>query len=500
MLITLCRVTSIRRTLLLVLAVLLATGGIALPVSPPTTAHAAAAFIGDYSPNTRVEMRGQEVWFIRPPYESRLLPTADGLYIFETGWLAGRAAKFVQNNEGGISILIRADDGTWNEFARSGEIYTDLDPSLRAGLAHMLEEQIQLRNLPGATLYVHIAGQGEYIVARGVANRAVVIPAVPLDRWRIASVSKTFLAVTVLRLYDQGLLGLEDSVEQWLPGMVPNGANITIRQLLNHTSGLYNYLDGSFMTQVARDPYRGWTPYELVGYSNRYAPHFAPGTPGQWKYSNTNYVLLGLIVERAAGTTLAQAIRAQIIEPLGLTSTRFEPDESMPGKMHGYVGWRDISHYNLAFAWGCGSMESNAHDLGVFMRALMQGQLLSPQATQEMLGFVPVNGAWHTRHLTYGLGLMRDRLGIERDINGNERPPELGTVVGHTGALAGYRSALWYQPARGITIAVGANQMYTDANHIATAALNTIYAYQERTGTVSFPEGAAIVSLPATDR
>ncbi len=496
-----CCVPLTRHTLLaLMMTFLLVLSGVAAPLAPAPTAHAAAAFIGDYSPNTRVEMRGEEVWFVRPPYESRLLPTSDGVYVFEAGWLAGRVAKFVQNNEGGISILIRADDSTWNEFARSGEIYTDLDPALRASLAQMLEDQIRLRNLPGAVLYVHIAGQGEYIVARGVANRAATIPAVPLDRWRIASISKTFLAVTVLRLVDQGALRLDDTVEQWLPGVVPNGANITVRQLLNHTSGLYNYMDGYFIDVVASDPSRWWSPYELVDYSNLYAPHFAPGTPGRWKYSNTNYVLLGLIVERATGTTLAQAIHAQVIDPLGLSSTHFEPDEDIPGRMHGYVGWRDISHYNLSFAWACGSMESNGRDLGVFMQALMHGQLLSPQATQELLSFVPVNGEWYARYLTYGLGLMRDRMSIARDINGNDRAWELGYVVGHTGALAGYRSALWYQPDRGITIAVGTNQMYTDANSIVTEALNTIYTHQERTGIVSVPDGAAIVQMPAAER
>ncbi len=490
--------TAFWRTLMLLWMplVLLLSGGAGVLVAPTPT-HAAAAYIGEYSPNTRIEMRGDTIWFVRPPYESRMLPTTDGVYIFEAGWLAGRAAKFVNNERGGVSILLRADDGNWNEFARSGEIYTDLDPSLRAALAHTVEDQIRLRGLPGAVLYVYIDGQGEYIVARGVADRGQGIPAVPLDRWRVASVSKTFLAVTVLRLFDQGILRLDDSVEQWLPGVVPNGANITIRHLLNHQSGLYNYMDNYFIGLVMSNPYRVWSPYELVNYSNLYAPHFAPGTPGRWRYSNTNYVLLGLIVEQATGQSLAQAMRTHLFDPLGLSNTRFEPDEVYPGKMRGYLGWRDISDFNLSYAWGCGSIESNAADLGVFMRALMHGELLSPLATQEMLRFVSVGGEWNSRFLTYGLGVMRDRMSIARDISGNPRPDELGYVIGHTGALGGYRSALWYQPQRGITIAVGVNQMYTDANFIATAVLDTIYAYQERTGTISVPAEGAIVALPA---
>lgn len=165
------RMTVLWRTFMLLLLplVVLLSGAAGVLVAPPPT-YAAAAYIGEYSPNTRIEMRGDTIWFVRPPYESRMLPTTDGVYIFEAGWLAGRAAKFVNNESGGVSILLRADDGNWNEFARSGEIYTDLDPSLRAALAHTVEDQIRLLGLPGAVLYVHIDGQGEYIVARGVAG------------------------------------------------------------------------------------------------------------------------------------------------------------------------------------------------------------------------------------------------------------------------------------------------------------------------------------------
>ncbi|NJK79222.1 MAG: beta-lactamase family protein [Chloroflexaceae bacterium] len=471
--------------MLLLLATLLPAFYVTPSYAQPT---AAAAYVGDYSPNTRIEMRGSELWFVRTPYESALQPTADGTYIFATGWLVGRQIKFVPNEANGISILLQSDDGNWNEFARSGEIYDDLDPSLRAALAHMLEHEIEQRGLPAVTLYVHIPGQGMWVGARGVSNRELGIPAVPLDRWRIASVSKVFLAVVVLQLVDEGVITLDDSVERWLPGLVPNGHNITVRQLLNHTSGLYNYMNDYFISQVLADRGRMWSPYELVAFANAYPPYFAPGQPERWHYSNTNYVLLGLIVEHATGLPLAQNIRSRISEPLGLYNTFYEPQETIPGSiMRGYLGNRDITSLNLSYAWGCGSMVSSAEDLGKFTRAMFRGTLLSPERMQDMRSFVPVYGAWHARYLTYGLGLMHDRMGIAHATDGQPRAEGLAWVDGHTGALAGYRSAMWYMPERGITIAVGLNQMYTDANHITTAALNTILAYQEQTGRISSP-------------
>jgi D-alanyl-D-alanine carboxypeptidase len=455
-----------------------------IPGFSPAAPHhqAQAPHLGHYSPNTTIEQRDGELWFVRPPYESQLVPNGAETYQFAQGWLAGKLMHFAPNESGGVSIMLLADDGTWNEFARSGEVYTDLDPVLRGTLTHILDKTIaENPSVPGAVLYVSIPGQGVWMGARGVANRALNMPMVPHDRFRVASVSKVFVATIILQLAEEGVLSLDDTVEQWMPGLVPDGERITLRHLLNHTSGLYNYLEGAFVDAFMADHGRLWTQQQLVSYAVSHPPYFAPGEPGRWHYSNTNYVLLGMVVEHATGTSVGQQVRWRILDPLGLHNTSFEPYETAPpGIVHGYVGRNDMSNVNMSIVWAAGGVVSTAEDLGRFAEALFGGQLLQPASLAEMHGFVSVDGSWGAQHLVYGLGLMQDVMSIGPDHTGQPRPYELGLVRGHTGALIGYRSAMWYLPESGITIAVGVNQMYYDANKIVTPVMDAILAYNEQ--------------------
>ncbi len=445
----------------------------AVPIDPQT---------GHYSPNTYIDWRGSELWFVRPPYESPLVPNGDGTFTFTQGWLAGRMLYFTPNEIGGTSVLLLADDGSWQEFARSGEIYTDLAPELRGTLAGILEQTIANNpHVPGVVMYVHIPGQGMWAGARGVANHELGIPVVPLDRFRVASVSKTFVATVILQMVDEGMLSLDDTVERWMPGLVPNGEYITIRHLLNHTSGLYNYLEGPFVNAFMRDPARFWSQQEIVTYAMQSPPYFAPGEPGRWRYSNTNYVLLGMVVEHATGTSLGQQVRWRIIEPLGLHNTSFEPYEVAPyGIARGYLNRQDLSDINMSIVWSAGGVVSTAEDLGRFADALYRGGLLSPDALTEMHSFVGVDGSWGARHLVYGLGMMQDRMSIGPGLDGQPRPEAQAIVRGHTGALTGYRSAMWYLPENGVTIVVFVNQMSYDPNTVVTAAMDAILAHNDR--------------------
>jgi D-alanyl-D-alanine carboxypeptidase len=157
--------------------------------------------------------------------------------------------------------------------------------------------------------------------ASGLADIATGRPMDPADRYKVGSVTKTFTATVVLQLVGEGKLGLQDSVQRWLPGLVPNGKNIKIRHLLQHTSGLYDYLADP---RVA-DPYlvNGdldfvWRPRQLIAIAVEHPPLFAPGT--SWSYSNTGFVLLGLIVEAATGTTMQHQLEARIFRPLARVS------------------------------------------------------------------------------------------------------------------------------------------------------------------------------------
>ncbi len=442
--------------------------------------------LGYYSPNTIVELRSDGLWFVRPPYESPLVPTGDGSYYFTQGWLAGRLSYFSRNDAGGVSMMLLSDTGSWNEFARSGEIYNDLDPALAGRLAHILDQTIAETNVPGAILYVYLPGQGRWIGARGVSNVAQGIPMVPLDRIRIASVTKTFVATVILQLVSEGVLSLDDPVSKWLPGLVPNGNNITLRHLLNHTSGLYNYLDDGFVDLVLSDRSHIWSPQELVGYAVANPPYFAPGQAGRWHYSNTNYIVLGMVIERATGTPLAQQVRWRILEPLGMHNTYFDPDDGFGGgTVRGYVGGRDYTDLNMSFAWAAGGMVSTLEDLGRFMQALSGGALLDAQGMQSMHSFSDVYGAWGASQLTYGMGLMQDVMSVGPGPDGQPRPPGQGLVRGHTGGLTGYRSAMWYLPESRAVVIAAVNQMYYDPNILITSAMDEVLTYYDQTRTVA---------------
>ncbi len=438
------------------------------PVAPETVMH----LQGAYSPNTTIVWHDYALWFIRPPYQSQLLPVGDGTYTFAEGWLAGRQMQFTPGADGSISIQIRADDGSWHEFARSGEIYPDLDASLRWELEQILERTVNNTNIPGALLYVHLPGQGMWLGARGLADRGRGIPMVPLDRIRIASVTKTFVATIVLQLMQEGWLTLDDTVERWLPGLVPNGDRMQLRHLLNHTSGLQDYLTERLIERVIEDPGRIWTPYELIAEPVRWPPYFAPGQPGHWHYSNTNYILLGMVIEQVTGNRLEYEVYQRIVSPLGLYNTYFDPDQNRTeGIARGYVGQRDYTDINLSFAWAAGGMVSTVEDLGRFAQALFGGVLLGPDALQTMLAFVEVYGAWGSRNLVYGMGTMQSVIDIH-----SADPSAWGVAWGHTGALTGYRTAMWYMPQSGITVVAAVNQMFANPNEIVTSAMDVLLA------------------------
>ncbi|MGQ0568282.1 MAG: serine hydrolase domain-containing protein, partial [Armatimonadota bacterium] len=143
-----------------------------------------------------------------------------------------------------------------------------------------------------------------------------------IDQFRIASLTKTFVAVVVLQLVGEGKLSLDDAVENRLPGLVPNGRNITIRYLINHTSGLFDYVeDQNVFRRLVSNTSRVWSPQELIAVGTSHKALFAPGRG--WAYSNTGYLLLGLIVEKVTGISLGEELRQRIFVPLGLRGTTF---------------------------------------------------------------------------------------------------------------------------------------------------------------------------------
>jgi D-alanyl-D-alanine carboxypeptidase len=261
--------------------------------------------------------------------------------------------------------------------------------------------------------------------AAGVARLGRPGPAPVNGRFRIGSVSKTFLATVVLQLAAERRLSLDDTVERWLPGVVPDGGGITLRQLLNHTSGIYDYTDAMGLSPVTWLPqrYRSWEPAELVALATAKPPMFPPGA--DWAYSNTNYVLLGMVVEEVTGRPYAAEIERRIIRPLGMRDTESPGERTVitGPHAHGYLPAGagepvDVTTMNPSIAGAAGDMISSTADLNRFLRALLTGRLLPPAQLDAMTTTVPGPD--------YGLGLRATTLtcGV--------------TVYGHGGGIFGY--------------------------------------------------------------
>jgi D-alanyl-D-alanine carboxypeptidase len=282
---------------------------------------------------------------------------------------------------------------------------------------------------PGAVALVR-DGDRTIRVAGGYGNLAKRTPLGVRDRFRVGSSTKSFVAAVVLQLAGERKLGLEDSVERWLPGLVPNGGQITVRQLLNHTSGLADYApeeDETFIRRVLANRGKFWQPRELVAIGTGRQPLFAPGA--RWSYSNTGWILLGLIVEAASGNPLATELRARIFAPLRLRATSFDTRSRITGRhAHGYsrFGARrrfDITALNQSWAWAAGAVVSTVGDLARFYRALLDGRVVRPDQLAEMKTTVPTPSPVQR----YGLGLIRTRL-------------PCGVFWGHGGETLGYQS------------------------------------------------------------
>ncbi|MEV7782407.1 serine hydrolase domain-containing protein [Kitasatospora sp. NPDC088351] len=273
--------------------------------------------------------------------------------------------------------------------------------------------------------------------AAGTADLATGAPATADGRFRIGSVTKTFVSTVILQLAAEHRIRLDDSVETILPGAVPNGSGITVRQLLNHTSGLFNYTeDASFdLSDPARlqawlsgGRYTSYQPQQLVDLANTHPPYFAPGQG--WHYSNTNYILAGMMIERVTGRSWADEVERRIIQPLGLTGTSMPINSPViPGPhANGYYqvagGPEDVTSLDPSMAGSAGAGISTTADLTTFISALLGGRLLGPAELREMK-----RTSAYGEGTTYGLGLQR-------------KDGPCGEYWGHGGGIPGYSTMM----------------------------------------------------------
>ncbi|WP_406454690.1 beta-lactamase family protein [Streptomyces sp. NBC_00876] len=289
---------------------------------------------------------------------------------------------------------------------------------------------------PGALLEVR-NGFGDVVLAGGVSNVGSQAPMDGDSSFRIGSMTKPFVATVMLQLVGEHRVELDAPVERYLPGIVRGHGNdgrvITVRQLLQHTSGLPDYLGSLNPQDVLKDPLAHYDARALVDIALANPPVFEkPGT--EWSYSNTNYLLAGMIIEKVTGRTYGEEIQRRIIAPLGLHETSVPGDASaIPGPHpRGYARpgadapLLDVTAINPSVAGAAGGMISSGTDMNRFLDALVRGELLRPAQLRQMMTTRPT-GDPHGR--AYGLGLESRRL------------PCGGRVWGHTGDVFGYETA-----------------------------------------------------------
>jgi len=330
--------------------------------------------------------------------------------------------------------------------------------TLETALQVKLEEWHKAGNFPGATVGVVLANGESLGLAVGFSDRQTRSPMKPNDRMLAGSVGKTFAAATALQLIKEGKIGLDDRIEKYLGreswfARLPNAKEITVRQLMNHSSGLMRY---EFKEQFTRDltanPERVWKPAELVAYLLDEKPPFEAGKG--WDYSDTNYIVLGMIIEKVTGKKFYDEANRRLLKPLKLTDTIQQDGPRLPGLVQGYAGPNNPFggtdemivngkfSINPQFEWTGGGYASTAQDLARWAKMLYEGKAFSADLLPQVLDGVsaPMLG----RETKYGLGVII-------------RKTAVGTSYGHSGFFPGYMTDMMYFPEHKVAVAVQVN-------------------------------------------
>lgn len=313
-----------------------------------------------------------------------------------------------------------------------------------------IEAVMEIAGIAGASVFLGIPGEDPMVAALGVSDLGTRAAVTEATHFRIGSVTKTFVGTVVLQLVDEGLLSLDDTIDGHGFTTMQNAPFITIRNLLNMTSGLPDYTHAPELLQlVISDPSYAVTPQELIEFAAT-LPSAQPGA--EYSYCNTNYIVLGLIVEQLTGRSLAEVLEERIFVPLEMTQTALQTTESLPDpfargygradQMAMFVGMDadeaetlaelatpladadgviDFTNLNPGFAWAAGGCYSIADDLTRWLPVLLDGTLISQDLQRERLDLVPVTSWGNGDAGGYGLGVAA-----------------FGEALGHSGTIPGY--------------------------------------------------------------
>lgn len=342
-------------------------------------------------------------------------------------------------------------------FPSAPSAYSQEHKPLQEKLEACLDSFHAAAQFPGATAGIALPDGSSFGLATGFSDKAKKIPMTPADLMLQGSVGKTYVSAVALQLIHEGTFRLDEKVKKylgnksWYPRL-PNADEITVRQLMNHTSGLVRYeFNESFISDLTQNPDKVWKPEELVAYILDTKAPFAAGE--DWEYSDTNYIVLGMILEKTTSSKYYDLLRARILEPLRLRRTVPSDSRTIPGLVQGYAGLgnpfggRDemLSDgrfiLNPQFEWTGGGIASTAEDLARWAKALYEGRVFDPSLLPVMLDAVPAKLGPNVK---YGLGVI-------------VRQTPLGPGYGHSGFFPGYLTEMMYFPETRFAVALQVN-------------------------------------------
>jgi D-alanyl-D-alanine carboxypeptidase len=351
---------------------------------------------------------------------------------------------------------------------------TQLADKLQATLQDAVENPDT--KFPGVLLYISSPKLGTWVGAAGLSNIKADTAMRSDDKFRAGSIMKPFISVVILQLVEEGRFSLDDPMTAVLPESVSSrfsdSDQITVRMLLNHTSGIPDWITEAMMGEIVADPQRIWEVDEYLDVATAQEPYFPPGE--SWQYSNTNYNLLGLIIEHATGSSWREEIRERIIKPLNLEDTRL-PEAGdlsiLDNHAHGYLDMGgeliDFTKIDPSMAGAAGghALITTTMDLARFLNVVLAGELFQkPGTLDEMLAFVDVPDAVRiVRHFTgYGLGIMKFLL------------PGNIEMLGNAGGTGGFASFIYFLPNQDMTVSGMMSNMESDQYQILSPVLEIL--------------------------
>ncbi len=327
------------------------------------------------------------------------------------------------------------------------------DPVDHGGVWKRIERAVEITmaesGIPGAIVGVWSPLQGDRIIIKGKADIATGRDMAQGDRVRIASITKSFVVTIILELADEGYLDLGQTIDTWFSETeIPNAHAITVRELCNMTSGIFNYSDDETFRKIyTEDPNKVWVPCELVKLAVAHPSYFPPGTG--WHYSNTNTIIIGMIIEKITGKTVEEEIKTRVIDRLNLTNTYYPQCTNIEGvHSRGYVGGEaegeviDVAEmFNPSGMGASGALISNLEDLKMWIIACAEGHLLSPSMQKERTLYADGEYEYAGERIRYGLGIMCAQ-----------------GFLGHPGDGIGNTNAAFHSPENGTTVVILLNK------------------------------------------